>query len=276
MKINILLLVMIGMFISSIQGQTPTTLFNIVDDAERVLNSTENTFLQNIDNERVSEKKVIDVSEMFSKMQQNKAIVPIAGKNYNVEKTEFSFSEQKRFTYKARFLDSEGEIYIFGSEGYFYGNIHIDSMSYQIEPISKRFGVLLNRNYTTLTCPGQVSESSSKDKNQFIYPNDIQTSNPIIDVLVVFSNEAAAATTNMQALADASIQSSNNTFSNSSAGVTFNLVHHQQIAYSESGYMDFDVSRLVNPFDGYVDDIHSLRDQYGADVVMLIVSEGKY
>jgi len=60
--------------------------------------------------------------------------------------------------------------------------------------------------------------------------------------MVLFSNQAAAATSNMQALAQGSIQSSNDSFSNSDAGVSFNLVHYQQVNYNESSSTVTDVS----------------------------------
>ncbi len=188
----------------------------------------------------------------------------------------FTKEKEDNFTYKGRFSDLNGELFLYSTNGYVYGNIHLDSLSYQIEPLNKKYALLLRRDYSELSCPTE-EENEDGEKSKSINNNQenmpaIKSSNPVIDVMVVFSNQAAAATTDMEALAEASIQSSNTTFSNSDAGVTFNLVHYQQISYSESGSVQTDHTRLVGTSDGYMDNIHSLRNHYGADVVMLIVS----
>jgi len=136
--------------------------------------------------------------------------------------------------------------------------------------------VLLRRDYSQYeVCPlGETHDDGRKEKPQTTQqePKSKGGINPTIDVMVLFSNQAAAATSNMQALAQGSIQSSNDSFSNSAAGVSFNLVHYQQVSYSESGSVATDHGRLLGTSDGYMDNIHSLRDQYGADVVVLVVS----
>ena len=49
-----------------------------------------------------------------------------------------------------------------------------------------------------------------------------------------------------------------------------NLVHAAEVSYVESGFYSLDLSRLQAPGDGYMDDVHPLRDTYGADAVVLL------
>ena len=51
-------------------------------------------------------------------------------------------------------------------------------------------------------------------------------------------------------------------------------VNIQQVNYIESGSLSTDVSRLRSTTDGYLDEVHALRDQYGADLVQLVVEGG--
>lgn len=49
-----------------------------------------------------------------------------------------------------------------------------------------------------------------------------------------------------------------------------NLVHTVLVNYTETGSMSTGLSYLRGTADGYMDEVHALRNQYGADVVVLI------
>jgi hypothetical protein len=53
--------------------------------------------------------------------------------------------------------------------------------------------------------------------------------------------------------------------------VTFRLVHTTKVTYTESGNFSTDLTRLAGNGDGYMDNVHVLRDQYGADLVGLVI-----
>jgi hypothetical protein len=54
------------------------------------------------------------------------------------------------------------------------------------------------------------------------------------------------------------------------AGVTFNIAHAVEVSYTESGSQQTDLDRLRLTNDGFMDQIHGLRDTHGADLVALI------
>lgn len=62
------------------------------------------------------------------------------------------------------------------------------------------------------------------------------------------------------------------------AGVTtrLRLVHIQPTSYTESGDFQTDLNRVVNPYDGYMDEVPKARNGYGADMVALILENGDY
>ena len=45
------------------------------------------------------------------------------------------------------------------------------------------------------------------------------------------------------------------------------------VAYTETGVGLLDLDRLANPSDGYIDEVHLLRDRVTADLVHLVVGE---
>ena len=93
-----------------------------------------------------------------------------------------------------------------------------------------------------------------------------------IDVMVVYTAAAAASVSNINSEIQAGIDDTNQTFANSGITVRVRLVHAEQLSYTESGNINTDLSRLQNPGDGYMDEVHALRNTYKADLVSLWIS----
>lgn len=62
----------------------------------------------------------------------------------------------------------------------------------------------------------------------------------------------------------------NTCYANSDINITLNLVGTALVNYAENASMSTDLGRLQNLSDGYMDEIGTLRDAYGADLVSLI------
>ena len=91
-----------------------------------------------------------------------------------------------------------------------------------------------------------------------------------IDVLVVYTPAAAASSTDIHSEIALAVAESNQSYLNSNVVHRINLVGAFQVLYAESGDMGTDLERLKGTADGYMDGVHSLRDQYFADCVVLI------
>ncbi len=99
----------------------------------------------------------------------------------------------------------------------------------------------------------------------------------LIDVMVVYTPSSRAAvggTLAIQALIDSYIEYTNMAYEQSDVQHRFRLVHAREIDYVESGNSITDLLRLRDPNDGFMDDVHPLRDQWGADLVSLINTSG--
>ena len=108
-------------------------------------------------------------------------------------------------------------------------------------------------------------------------------SGKIIDVLVVYTgaalsgeNPASAieATKALKARIALAISETNTAYASSGVTTRLRLVHTAEVFYSESGNIQTDRDRLANPADGYLDVVHTMRNQYGADMVSLITEDG--
>jgi hypothetical protein len=97
-----------------------------------------------------------------------------------------------------------------------------------------------------------------------------------LDVMVVYTagaRQAAGGTAGIQSEIQLAIAELNQSFSNSGVQMQARLAHSAEVAYSdEQAGLSTTLARLRSPSDGYVDQVHSLRNQYGADVVALLVN----
>ncbi len=72
------------------------------------------------------------------------------------------------------------------------------------------------------------------------------------------------------------IDESNQSYQNSSIRPRLSLVYSYQVNYTESGDFGTDLDRLRLKTDGYMDEIHGLRDTYAADIVVLLINGFQY
>lgn len=96
----------------------------------------------------------------------------------------------------------------------------------------------------------------------------------VIDLMVVYTADAriaAGGTANIEMQIDTSVATTNQAFVNSLINTSVNLVHTEEVAYVETGNSNIDGPRLLDPSDGFIDNVHTLRDQHSADIVALWV-----
>jgi len=95
-----------------------------------------------------------------------------------------------------------------------------------------------------------------------------------IDVMVVYTQAAedgAGGAEGMEAFIYQCMALTNLSYENSDIAQRMNLVHFQKVSYTEAGDAFDDRAALQDPSDGKMDDVHTLRNTYGADIVALLV-----
>jgi hypothetical protein len=97
----------------------------------------------------------------------------------------------------------------------------------------------------------------------------------IIDLLIVYTPAAEQwalddwMVTDILDLIDIALQKSNISVQNSNTGITFNIVYIHLTDYVETNTVE-DLERITYPWDGYMDEVHDLRDEYFADEILFI------
>lgn len=97
-----------------------------------------------------------------------------------------------------------------------------------------------------------------------------------INVLVVYTASAAAATSNISSLIQLAVDETNQSYVNSGININMVRVHTAQVTYNESGKsFSQHVASVRGTTDGQMDNVHALRNTYGADVVLLVVNDSE-
>lgn len=97
-----------------------------------------------------------------------------------------------------------------------------------------------------------------------------------INVLVVYTASAASATSNIGSLIQLAVDETNQSYVNSGISINMVRVHTAQVSYNESRRsFSQHVSALRSTTDGIMDNVHTLRNTYAADVVVLVVNDGE-
>ena len=93
-----------------------------------------------------------------------------------------------------------------------------------------------------------------------------------IDVAVFYTpaaREEAGGAAEIEAVIDLMVAETNEAYQASGVHHRLELVARSEVQYAEAG--DFrDIGRLANPSDGYMDEVHAIRDRTGADLVHLV------
>lgn len=94
----------------------------------------------------------------------------------------------------------------------------------------------------------------------------------VITVLAGHTAAAAAEAGNIDALIERALDDTNEAYENSRIPIRLDLVHTVEVDYTLTDRIQ-DLQRLVRPNDGFMDDLHTLRDAHEADIVVLVVED---
>ncbi len=106
-------------------------------------------------------------------------------------------------------------------------------------------------------------------------PVVLDSENTIIDFMVVYTPAAmawAGGSAGINVVIAQAMSRAQASMDNSGIPITFRLIHSAQVTYTESGTSLTDLDRLQRTSDGHMDEVHTWRTQYGADIVSLLTT----
>lgn len=170
-----------------------------------------------------------------------------------------------------------GHVVLTVEDGDMAGNISFPGGFYQIRPIGSGYHAIYEMDQSAFpeeAPPVEVPPDSSDSSSAETSADD----GSIIDMLVVYTPAAASHSANISAEIQLAIDETNQAYINSGMYHRVRLAGKSQVTYTESGFLcnhtPSDLTRLRGTSDGYMDNVHSLRNTYRADQVTLIVDTG--
>jgi len=164
-------------------------------------------------------------------------------------------------------------------EGYQYKIIYDNDLNDHILYKTKLEDLDILEGEPSLIPPVQFNDVSSPLNADISAP---LTDDPAtVDVMVVYTPAAAAwaenNATSINNVISQAMERAQLALDNSDIFINMRLVHSEELDYTEDGDMGIDLDRLTytdgheDDPDGHMDEVHSLRTQYGADIVTLFV-----
>ncbi len=200
---------------------------------------------------------------------------PFDGKAYfNLGSIQLFKEDGLTITGKTTDAEAEMTLAVVGDE--LYGSIHTSEAVFRIFPFEDHLYVVqmtevaaMPQELSPMTPPMAPVEDAG-----ILSTTD---SGAQIDVMVVYTSTAKNAvggTSAMEALIGVAVTETNTGYANSFVDQRLNLAHTAEVSYSEANFNWSEALNLLQyDGDGVMDDVHTWREMYSADIVILLVSD---
>lgn len=167
--------------------------------------------------------------------------------------------------------DINSSVFLVRGEGSLYGYVHVPDSVFEVRSIFGELSAVRRfswKDYVPETSPVGVS---NKNRSR----GTVDCAPVSVDVLVAYTpavRSLIGSDDGVRALAYASIAEASEALARSGINHVFNWVEAVPTDYNAEGAIETDLARLKGKNDGFLDELHNLRDQYKADIVSLFVS----
>jgi len=181
--------------------------------------------------------------------------------------------DEKAYKYSIKDHDNSEAFFVLNGNR-LRGIFYTDEKKYEVFPLENSYHavVLLPDNYMPIPACADDLPSGDNHKDNHNELQDI-TQELFIRVMVVYTPSASAERGGSESIKEdieLAIYLTNDSYSNSDVSQRVQLARIMEVYYSESSSYITDLNRVTGTSDGYMDDIHSVRDIYSADIVVLI------
>lgn len=159
-----------------------------------------------------------------------------------------------------------------------YGNASLGNLSFLIKPLGDGWHAIVEidpRGFSSELPP--LRSSRAEGVREGALESSLLLTTAEIDVLVVYTNAVTTAEGGhaaVAALANQAVNAANQSYTNSNIDVDLNLAHLANVSYAEALYSWQDhIDHLRDPNSGQLDGVADLRDEYLADLVVLLVDD---
>lgn len=250
--------------------------------SQDLLLTTENpneSTIQNILSKNSSYKSVdfikIDLPQIIEKEEYT---ITIHGEKYKIQRDSIDVRGINNFFFTGLGENIHVMISVLGTD--IQGVIETPKNVFTIETYEKTKYLLITVDYSMLVedcnqIENEIIIDDTTQKNgddEIIYKEDLKMYNDYeckIRVLVLYTPQAESSVSNIINTILTAVSLSNQSFINSQINYRIELVYAGETSYSESSYQT-DLQRFKTPNDGYMDEVHVLRNLYSADICVLL------
>ena len=162
------------------------------------------------------------------------------------------------------------------------GTLHHDGATYEVQPLGGGLTAVYLHDGTQSRSPPMINDVLIPDIEPEAAaaaperaPSAQQGDDDAIDVLVAYSANVKRVTANIDARIALLLLQTHLAYANSGIDTRVRVVHSYQTSYAplaetNPNSREQDLRRLQAQGDGFADEVHGLRERYGADIVVLL------
>ena len=180
----------------------------------------------------------------------------------------------------------EGSIAMVYLNGELSGNLNYKSGNYAINPMGKGafslYEIDFKRAPVSDDAPGMMDSREKANTTGEPTTQAVAATACALRVLVAFTPSAESVIksslgySSLTQFALQAVAETNQAYMNSSVNIYMELASSVRVSYSESGDFGTDLTRFRSTADGYMDEIHTYRNLYTADVNVLVINNTAY
>jgi hypothetical protein len=170
--------------------------------------------------------------------------------------------------------DETSSIVLSVERGILSGSVRLTRAQYRIRPTG--LGLVRIEEVAPWSEPAERLPLAPGPASNAHRPFDLDDGSQL-DLLVVYTPKARRSAGGSDAIASLvalGIAETNLAFEKSRVETRIRLVELREVSFVEAGRVESDLEILKQENDGALDEVHELRDAYGADFVQLLVEEG--
>jgi peptidyl-Asp metalloendopeptidase len=179
---------------------------------------------------------------------------------------------------------SPGMINLVQHGGSLHGVVHVAGRTFRLATSNRRKMWLEEIDTTQLPqdhpegVPTAVADvMRERDSGEIkLHKSDLMAAAEVVDVLVMYTPQAEKSLTDIRAEINLAIENANLIYAEAGLLLKIRLAGIEKVQYNETNNFNTDLIRLKKKGDKMLDEAHTLRDRYGADVVSLWVASDSY
>ncbi len=223
----------------------------------------------------------IDLTQILEK---NEYSITIGKEHFLVKKDTIDARGVNNFFFVASNGDTHVMISVLDSD--IQGVIETPTNVYSIETYKKNRYILITVDYSMLHEICNENEIIENENMENLEESALEIDDNItgedvelksysdydckIRVLVLYTSSAESSVSNIINTVNTAVSLTNQSFVNSLINYRIELAYLGKTSYTESGSYTTDLQRFRNTNDGYMDEVHNLREKYSADICVLL------